>query len=159
MRIDCKALLWHKPSEVEAPKDVADWLMDERSLTQKLKWRYAKFRLQLLLKQQQLPHRHECLCLALNQPMLIREVFLLDDKTPLVFARSIIPQTADTAVFTALEHQPLGEALFNAAGIQKLALSISQQNGIWGRRHVFQIKQTKLLVCEFFLPDLFNISR
>lgn len=105
----------------------------------------------------------------------IREVQLLCDHQPWVFARTLIP--AETLRgrgqrLTRLGTRPLGEVLFADPGVRRGPVEIARiaasqrlhqwafadraesPDAIWGRRSLFWIAKHPLLVCEIFLPDL-----
>lgn len=103
----------------------------------------------------------------------VRQVQLLCDGEPWVFARTIIPATTLTGEQRQLTHlgnRPLGAFLFADPGMRRgpveLACILPGQamfkcatedlagspGGIWGRRSVFQVGGKPLLVTEVFLP-------
>ena len=102
---------------------------------------------------------------------MIREVVLLANSTPWVYARSIIPLTTLTGRLRKLRHldnQPLGALLFRDPTMiretvevacltkvnAKLPTTLGElQKSLWGRRSVFRLDAKPLLVSEVFLPD------
>ncbi len=154
MRLDTTNLTWQDITAVTKTtmsQNILSWLMDKNSLTQKLKNAYPNFNLEVLSIEDKKPHPDELEVLNLTDTPSIREVLLKDDKTPIVFARSIIPYTNDTAHLHGLNQRPLGEVLFENKNISRYHLEITQYNQIWGRRNIFKIGQTEILVAEFFL--------
>ena len=147
---DTSNLTWHKVND-NVPKNILSWLIDENSLTQKLKNIYPDFNLEILSIEDKKPHSNELEILTIDKTPSVREVLLKNDKTPIVFARSIIPYTEDTIHLHGLNQRPLGEILFEGKNISRYHLEITQLNGIWGRRNIFKIGQTEILVSEFFL--------
>lgn len=106
----------------------------------------------------------------------VREVQLLCDERPLVFARTVIALPNLRGPLQRLAHlgtRPLGEVLFadprvrrshveaacvgSAHHLHRRALCNSAWGAVpvWGRRSVFRRNGQALLVCEMFLPDLF----
>jgi len=73
----------------------------------------------------------------------------------MVFARSVIPITNDTQEILNIGSKPLGEVLFNDPSIKRGPMQITQIDNIWGRRSTFSIGETKLLVSEFFMEELY----
>ena len=79
----------------------------------------------------------------------------LHSKNPVVFARSVIPQTQDTNAILKIGSRPLGEILFNDPNIKRGHLEVGDFNNVWARRSTFTIGVTKLLVTEIFLETLY----
>jgi len=86
---------------------------------------------------------------------VIREVALLGNNKIVVYARSIIPLTSDTKDILNIGSKPLGEVLFNDTHIKRDSMQITQSDQIWGRRSAFTIGNSKILVSEFFMEDLY----
>ena len=108
-----------------------------------------------------------------GQRAIIRQVQLLCDGQPWIYARTVIPVTSLRGRLRRLAHlgtRPLGGMLFAdpsmhrgtvqlariragqalyAAAMSRLQLSPAE---IWGRRSVFRIAGKPLLVSEIFLP-------
>jgi chorismate--pyruvate lyase len=103
---------------------------------------------------------------------MIREVVLLANSTPWVYARSIIPLTTLTGRLRKLRHldnQPLGALLFRDPTMTREVVEVAchtkvnaklpttllggLQKSLWGRRSVFRLDAKPLLVSEVFLPD------
>lgn len=108
-----------------------------------------------------------------NSYGLIREIFIHCNDQPWVYARTIIP-TRTLLVAKRLAYwgkQPLGNYLFankfiyrgnieitkmKTANIPYQAiynLDIDENNLLWGRRSIFNIRHKPLLLIEFLLPD------
>ena len=51
-------------------------------------------------------------------------------------------------------NKPLGEILFTDPNILREPIEITFYNGIWGRRSVFVMNNSRILVSEFFLDSL-----
>lgn len=151
--------------------ELRSWLLEPGSLTQRLRERYGNaFHVQLLKEHPGSPFQEEILTLGIRpgQKVLIREVGLMAGTSPVIMARSIIPQ--DTVKYAdprlaRLENRPLGELLF---AHRELARSRLQWSSIplrrrWsfgkvmGRRSVYTLgPDFPVLVAEFFLPALLN---
>jgi chorismate--pyruvate lyase len=107
--------------------------------------------------------------------MLIREVELLCDETPWVFARTLIPATSlqrSVRRLTQLGERPLGAVLFSDPKVirgETQYARLQQRHTLfqgacehltaapetlWGRRTLFTISARPLLVNEIFLPDI-----
>ena len=115
------------------------------------------------------PTAAERLALAMGERQwgLVREVVLLGDRVPWVFARSIIPVTTMTGrlrPLRKLDTRPLGELLFALPGMRRGDIELARVSGstlppglagtgdtLWGRRSVFHLDDKPLLVAEIFL--------
>ena len=171
---------WQSPSDErfsELPVPLKDWLLDEGSLTARLKSRCDNFKVKVIGEQQQLCSAAEaCNLIKVGEPILVREVILYCDDVPQVFARSLLPLASLTGkeqVLGNLGEQPLGQVLFNNPSLQRLQLELSSfsadssvailatklteiaKQELWGRRSIFMLDNKPLMVAEVFLPDAF----
>ena len=161
-------------SDRSVPKQWRDWLLDKGSLTQRLiDASDNRLSVQILNQRIDTPRFTERRALKLppRRLTLIREVVLLANSTPWVYARSIIPLTTLTGRLRKLRHldnQPLGALLFRDPTMTrgpvevachtninaKLPIALGNiQKSLWGRRSVFRLDAKPLLVSEIFLPD------
>ena len=107
---------------------------------------------------------------------LIRQVHLLCNNQPWVFARTVIPARTlrgKQLRLARLGKKPLGAVLFADKSMQRTEMEIAcilpgqplydlatghqppkQPQPIWGRRSVFFLHQRPLLVSEIFLPEI-----
>ena len=159
------------------------WLLDEGSLTARLKGHCQDFRVQVIGEQQQLCSAAEaCNLIKVGEPVLVREVILYCDNVAQVFARSLLPLASLTGKEQALANlgeQPLGQVLFNNPSLQRLGLEVSSFSSdssvamlakgfsntqctselveleLWGRRSIFMLDNKPLMVAEVFLPAAF----
>jgi chorismate--pyruvate lyase len=154
--INTQDLTWIDLSDASnVPEAVLVWLDDDQSLTAKLKQKFNDFAVNVLSQTQINPHANENDILNFSGQSVIREVELLGNQQVMVFARSVIPVTDDTVDLLAIGSKPLGEILFNNADVHRGELQITHTGSIWGRRSIFTIGTTKLLVSEFFLECLY----
>jgi chorismate--pyruvate lyase len=153
--IKTKHLTWAQLTNLSPPKQARNWLTDECSLTKKLKGKFENFSVEICFQGIQSPHKNEALLLNKNTSHTVREVLLLGDGIPVVFARSIIPLTPDTKALLNIGTKPLGEVLFEDKSIKRSALQITHTGEVWGRRSIFNIKHSKVLVSEFFLESIY----
>lgn len=151
-----------------------NWLLDTGSLTERLQAHSNKFDLQLIGQRQIAPELEEgaLLCedpaVIKQQDWQIREVVLIGNDQPWVFARSIIPQALCERDLAALGNRPLGKILFNDVRFKRQPfelmhlsdgtdllgkLNIKGSSSLWGRRSIFQFKHYHLMVAEVFLPQ------
>ena len=171
-------LKWRKQKQCvhnNIPDDIYHWLFDTGSLTEKIiKSCSGTFSIQLLSQKRTSPTPDEIQVLGLRyrSHALIRQVILSCDNKPWVYARSVIPITTLTGPLRRLSHlgdKPLGAVLFSDRSIARgkvevTVISPGQENYkwtgikknhlIWGRRSIFYKSRKKLLVSEFFLPDI-----
>ena len=160
------------------PADRLGWLLDTESLTHRV--RHAcdgGFRVRVLSQGWGRPLRSEARVLRLRgtERCLVREVQLLCDERPWVFARTIIPVTTlrgPQRRLARLGSRPLGAILFADPSMRRGAVqiaAITTRHGmfaratselkqrpaqIWGRRSVFRVGGKPLLVSEIFLPAI-----
>lgn len=162
---------WRSVNATDLTADQSDWLLDAGSLTAKLKTLNNDFAVTVIGQTE--GYAADCEYHALHmhhERIMIREVLLSLQGQPWVFARSIIPyqQLRANPELTHLGDQPLGEHLFarkdTTAGPIEIAefsaLSgagqLNQQlhqrvQSLWGRRRVFSVSGTRILVSEVFL--------
>jgi len=157
------------------PKDAYHWLFDPTSLTSKIvETCSGKFSVHLISQNRMTPTPDEIRALGLRyrSQAIIRQVILYCDDKPWVYARSVIPITTLTGPLRRLAHlgnKPLGAVLFSDRSIirgevEATCVASDHENYkwtgieddclIWGRRSVFYQHRKKLLVSEFFLPDI-----
>lgn len=161
-----------------ASKQMLDWLLDPTSLTQRLKQTcQGQFRVIPVSQQRQRPQLNEAQALGVSphEFCFIREVHLLCDETPWVFARTVIPfetLTGPRRRLSRLKNKPLGAVLFADASMQRSDIQIARicsgqllfdtataplsrkPAEIWGRRSAFFLDSKPLLVSEIFLPEI-----
>lgn len=162
-------LALRRPSQLQAPLQWRDWLMDAGSLTRRLvQFSGGNFRVEVLSQRWAIPTASERKALGMRsrQKALIREVQLIGNDQAWVYARSILPATTLTGrqrLLAQLGSRPLGQMLFQDPTMQRGPLQISQlrlHNGdtAWARRSVFSLSDKPLLVCEVFLPALLQVE-
>ena len=165
----------------DVPVALRHWILTTDSLTQQVQARCrGHFHLEIIRHTWVRPQLNERRLLLLPDAAqaLCREVVLCCDNTPLVFARTIIPNTTLCGAgrrLSRLGRKPLGELLFRDhsvlrshwqvtsvahdhsmfADIQNIQAKNTQtETGIWGRRSVFFFAGQPLLVSEMFLPSI-----
>ncbi len=168
----------HRLLRTRVPADRLGWLLDTESLTHRVRQTcVGRFRVRVLSQGWGRPSRSEARVLRLRAGVrcLVREVQLLCDERPWVFARTIIPVTTLSGPqrrLARLGSRPLGAVLFSDPSMRRAALQIAAITAghglfshatralkqrpaeIWGRRSVFRVADKPLLVSEIFLPDL-----
>ncbi len=148
---------WRLFSDNETiPSSVVVWLLDNRSLTAKLRDKYTDFKVNVISQDQGTPYPCEIELLDnFEKKFIVREVELIGDNRAVVLARSVIPVNTDTEILLSIGSKPLGEILFDDPSVIRGALEVGNNNNKWARRSTFQIKQTKILVSEIFLGSLY----
>ena len=153
------------------------WLMDDGSLTARLKARYKDFSVRpvLLKNAKALTDESALLGLKANQHALIREVLLMGNNQPVVFAHSVLPRASLRGAWRGLGklgNKPLGAALFANPKVKRTPLEYkklprqhpisirvtgylsTKPKTLWARRSVFQLNCARILVTEVFLEQL-----
>jgi chorismate--pyruvate lyase len=165
-----------------------NWLLDKQSLTARLKACSQHFHVQVIGEHQQTCSLEDSSALiAVGTPIIVREVLLVCDNVPQVFARSILPLASLTGSEQALANlgsQPLGQVLFNNPTLSRQGLEVSAFSAdtgvarlakelitqlpsdnviwtkpLWGRRSIFMINNKPLMVAEVFLPSAYAYYR
>lgn len=154
-----------------------NWLFDRGSLTARLMDHCGDgFSVKLISLRRASPAFDEIVALGM-QPRaqaLVREVLLCCNEKPLVYARTIIPLSSMRGALRGLAmlgNRPLGAVLFSDPSMTRQPVEVAMlhsghvyherinrltEESVWGRRSVFTLKGEKLLVSEFFLPELFE---
>ena len=153
------------------------WLIDKGSLTARLQRRYAKFAVKPVAVKYAKPLQDEAALLYLpaHKAALIREVLLISNNRPVVFAHSVLPRTSLRGPWNGLGrlgNKPLGATLFANPKVKRTPLEykkLSRQHPIsmrvaehlaqtpqtlWARRSIFSLNCANIMVTEVFLPQL-----
>lgn len=120
---------WQAPNKEVLSKlstTLSDWLLDEGSLTARLKAHSSTFRVQVIgEKKQSCSAEEACSLIKVGEAILVREVILYCDEIPRVFARSLLPLASLTGkeqVLESLGTQSLGQVIFNNPTLQRQRL-------------------------------------
>ncbi len=160
----------------QASPAILHWLLDRASLTQRIIGACdGLFRVRVLSQHWTRPMSNEAKALGMRRSghALVRQVLLLCNDVPWVYARTVIPRRTLTGRQRRLAHlksRSLGAMLFADPSMRrgelqlvrltdrdKLHAIVAQQLDqppavIWGRRSVFTLSKKPLLVSEIFLP-------
>jgi len=160
----------------ELPGALTAWLLDPASLTRRLQGLCAgEFRVRVLSQVWGRPRLDEARVLGMRRRGLaiIRQVQLLCDERPWVYARTVIPVSSLSGRLRRLTHlgaRPLGAMLFADRGMRRGVVELARirpgemlytdavrdlwqpHDEIWGRRSIFRLANKPLLVSEIFLP-------
>jgi chorismate--pyruvate lyase len=118
-----------------------------------------------------------------QQSALLREVLLLDQQQPLIFAHSVLPDKSVRGAWLGLSrlgNKPLGAALFSDPQVTRTPLEYKKINrqhalyrqaikhlekpptALWARRSVFQLSSAferhAIMVTEVFLPNILALD-
>ncbi len=154
------------------PDEFKSWVLDEGSLTQRLKQASAgDFRVRVVFSGWGKPTLNEVKSLEtgtkqrLSGVCLVREVELMCLGEVWVRARSIIPASTLSGAerqLKVLGSKPLGEFLFRARSMRRSRLEPFCQRhnsgALYGRRSVFYLHEKPLLVSELFLPQVLQAN-
>ena len=153
------------------------WLIDTGSLTARLQLRYKHFAVKPVAGKYAKPINDESALLHLpaHKTALIREVLLMGNNQPVVFAHSVLPRTSLRGAWHGLGrlgNKPLGATLFANPKVKRTPLEYkklprhhlismrvaehTQTNpqALWARRSIFSLNCAKILVTEVFLEQL-----
>lgn len=167
-----------------APVPWRDWLSHRESLTARLVAHCGVFQVQCLHQRVANAMQDECQTLQLSVPGKVheRDVLLLCDGQPVVYAHSVLPLQATAQqwpLFATLGNRSLGTILFQdplvrrgplhyarlrqghplARRITAMQLPASPPSNLLARRSLFIRKGVPLLVTEVFLPSLATLFR
>lgn len=167
----------HERIHRDVPPRLKPWLDEQHSLTARLRAHCrGRFHVRVLSQRWARPtgdERRELL-IPLPQRAFIREVLLLCDDVPWVFARSVIPLRSATGAqrrLLYLRDRSLGSVLFAEPGLRRGPLEVrplgtddpwlkpwglqpAPGRRLWARRSQLAVGDRPLLVAEVFLPDL-----
>lgn len=169
------------PALTGAPAFLHPWLADPGSLTARIVARCERFRVQVLRETRALPFpdEHHLIKLPTRRYAWLREVLLIADEVPVVFAHSILAPHDLTGAWhmaRAIGCRPLGAALFADPGISRGPLHAARLTPahplhrhaatalgatlptVWARRSRFCRQGRPLLVTEVFLPGIAGLA-
>ncbi|MDE2203755.1 MAG: chorismate lyase [Burkholderiaceae bacterium] len=173
------------PPAVIYDRHWARWAIGADSLTARLRAASSAFRVQLLGQSRSMPLRDEWRCLGMAglAETLVREVLLVCDDVPVVYAHTVVhPRSValDWPFLKALGTQPLGHSLFADPRVERgdfeFALldarhplarrahramgdaPVTRTERLPARRSVFRRGASAMLVTEVFLPALAGFS-
>ncbi|NRA59830.1 MAG: chorismate lyase [Psychrobium sp.] len=171
-----------KTVEVRAlPSHLQHWLLDKNSLTQRLIAQCQQFSVQVLQKKlatlaNNEQHLFDMQTTCLNNSITSREVLLLCDLIPQVYARTLIPEQTMHYANNQLQHlgnTSLGEVLFQSPNMRRGDIEVTSfavdsdmakfcqplalpcEHVLWARRSMFYLDDHPLMVSEVFLPGAF----
>ena len=171
--------LW-QPRPLCANTRLRRWLQDRKSLTRRIEARCSRFNLEVLKQASCTIGRDERALLGTRrtEKCLVREVSLNCGRNPVVFAHSVVASGALRGAWHWLNNlgtQPLGAVLFADPQIKRFPLHFCQltvnhelyrraaalieepPSRLWARRSIFELRRSRLIVTEVFLPDILGL--
>ncbi|PKF63070.1 chorismate--pyruvate lyase [Psychromonas sp. psych-6C06] len=168
--------LTHWFSETKPPHcadNIATWLYDHNSLTQKLETHFKSFSVEIKQQLNVTPNKYLSPLFKQEEKILVREVFLHCNNKPVVLAQTEIPFSTLTEQQLALAEigeQSLGTILFQDPSMLRGQIEVTEfekgsffhqlvsdlgqpaNHSLWARRSLFYLQNKPLLVSELFLP-------
>ncbi len=158
------------------------WLTDEGSLTARIRARCERFSVKVLRQQLLRPYADERAVMGMTSRewAWVREVLLVADGVPVVFAHSVLAQRharGPWQMFSRIGERSLGATLFAdpriarrplryrrlderqplyRAALRAAGIPASSAPTLWARRSRFERSGQALLVTEVFLPRIFS---
>lgn len=175
---DPRWLLHYRIPNGRIPGELLGWLLDSSSLTRRLQGLCGSgFHVQVVSQGWARPMRNEAQALGMRsgQYALVRQVRLMCNDRPWVFARTVIPRrtlSGKQRRLAGLGSKPLGAMLFADPGMTRGEMELAQIRpgqrlfpqategmkktpvDIWGRRSLFYLAGKPLLVSEIFIPGI-----
>ena len=146
----------------DLPPELLTIMSDKGSLTTALRnIANDSFKVEVLSEKLDVPYSSESHKLRMDRNMnaTIRQVLLYIFETPVVYARSVIPneltERSETGL-ASLGSKPLGHLLFKDGIMKKSRREFTCVEGIHGRRTPYEYEGGTILVNEFFLKDIFS---
>jgi chorismate--pyruvate lyase len=155
------------------------WLLDRGSLTARIQERCPAFRVKVVFQGLRRANRDETFIQTVpRRRVLVREVYLMCRRTPVVFAHSVVDPAALRGPWRRLARlgsRPLGAALFADPRIRRQPLhsrKLSRHHELfaracallpvrpahlWARRSLFLLGKSPILVTEVFLPGILEL--
>lgn len=162
---------------------VRPYLIDKGSLTRRLQRQSQHFSVQPLRLKQAKAVQDEAILLALKpqQHALLRDVLLVCDGVPVVFAHSVLPNQSLRGAWHGLGrlgNKPLGATLFANPKVQRTPLSFKKlsrhhalyqrimryqpfvhmdlpNTNLWARRSVFSLRHSSLGHAKILVTEIF----
>ncbi|MDB5887863.1 MAG: Chorismate lyase [Rhodocyclales bacterium] len=172
-----------QPALLAANHPLHGWLGDTASLTARIEARCDQLRVKVLSQGLARPHHDEAVVLGLRAGELVcmREVLLIADDRPVVYARSLLAREdlrGAWRMFAGIGGRPLGAALFADPLVRRAPLNahrmdardtrycriasfvkLDGQQALWARRSCFLRHERPLIVCEVFLPAIRELQK
>ena len=139
---------------------IRSWLLEDGPITERIKLK-NKFNLKLLKDEvSNIDSTDEDFLGNISGFVKVREVILMADNVPKVFARSLIPEITikhGLSKLGSLGSTPLGDILFEKEIFKKIEVLFSEfevnKEIFWGRKTKYSVKNLPISVMEVFLVN------
>ena len=152
---------WTTIESIESKVDtsILSWLLESGPITNRIKLS-QEFELELLNDEiDEISKEEELFLNSVSETFRVRRVILLGNKTPVVYAKSVIPTSTIENGLSSLGkigNAPLGDILFTPGVFTKLEMVCAsflskEKNVYWGRKIKYSVNSEPISVMEIFL--------
>jgi chorismate--pyruvate lyase len=152
---------WTSIESIESKVDasILSWLSESGPITNRIKLS-QEFELELLNDEiDEISKEEELFLNSVSKTFRVRRVILLGNKTPVVYAKSVIPTSTIENGLSSLGkigNAPLGDILFTPGVFTKLDMVCAsflskEKNVYWGRKIKYSVNSEPISVMEIFL--------
>ena len=145
--------------ESKVNTSILSWLSESGPITNRIKLS-QEFELELLNDEiDEISKEEELFLNSVSKTFRVRRVILLGNKTPVVYAKSVIPTSTIENGLSSLGkigNAPLGDILFTPGVFTKLDMVCAsflskEKNVYWGRKIKYSVNSEPISVMEIFL--------
>jgi chorismate--pyruvate lyase len=145
--------------ESKVNTSILSWLLESGPITNRIKLS-QEFELKLLNDEiDEISKEEELFLNSVSKTFRVRRVILLGNKTPVVYAKSVIPTSTIENGLSSLGkigNAPLGDILFTPGVFTKLDMVCAsflskEKNVYWGRKIKYSVNSEPISVMEIFL--------
>ena len=145
--------------ESKVNTSILSWLLESGPITNRIKLS-QEFELELLNDEiDEISKEEELFLNSVSKTFRVRRVILLGNKTPVVYAKSVIPTSTIENGLSSLGkigNAPLGDILFTPGVFTKLDMVCAsflskEKNVYWGRKIKYSVNSEPISVMEIFL--------
>jgi chorismate--pyruvate lyase len=145
--------------ESKVNTSILSWLLESGPITNRIKLS-QEFELELLNDEiDEISKEEELFLNSVSKTFRVRRVILLGNKTPVVYAKSVIPTSTIENGLSSLGkigNAPLGDILFTPGVFTKLDMVCAsflskEKNVYWGRKIKYSVNYEPISVMEIFL--------
>ena len=145
--------------ESKVNTSILSWLLESGPITNRIKLS-QEFELELLNDEiDEISKEEELFINSVSKTFRVRRVILLGNKTPVVYAKSVIPTSTIENGLSSLGkigNAPLGDILFTPGVFTKLDMVCAsflskEKNVYWGRKIKYSVNSEPISVMEIFL--------
>ncbi|WP_159565482.1 chorismate lyase [Budvicia diplopodorum] len=149
---------WFSPQGYPLNKSIADWLLEEESMTRRCECYCREVTVQPQFEGYVSAESlaGEASELPVDQRYWVREILLFGDNIPWLWARTVVPEftlSGPELSLKTLGTTPLGRYLYAQPALERDYIQISLLDSLWGRRSRLRLSGKPLLLTEIFLPS------